>query len=137
MEQLIPASLMEEYSINTKTPLMTAPLFSGAAQEVLMEVPDTDEAVRAALQMVGVKPMICQEKGKKENKDFIENKKRLQKVADEAVRKLIFVGSGEVKKPGVKPVAKSAAAKKGKTAPKVDGTETHAAKVEEAAHAKA
>jgi len=97
-----------------------------------MEVPDTDEAVRAALQMVGVKPMICQEKGKKENKDFIENKKRLQKVADELVRKLIFVGSGEVKKP----VAKPAAAKKGKTAPKVDGTETHATKVAEAAHAK-
>jgi hypothetical protein len=35
--------------------------------------------------------MICQEKGKKENKELNENKKRLQKVADKAGRKLVFV----------------------------------------------
>ena len=56
-----------------------------------MEVPETDEALRAALIAAGVKPMICQEKGKKENKELNENKKRLQKVADKAGRKLIFV----------------------------------------------
>ena len=56
-----------------------------------MEIPETDEALRAALIAAGVKPMICQEKGKKENKELNENKKRLQKVADKAGRKLIFV----------------------------------------------
>lgn len=89
-----------------------------------MEVPETDEAVRAALLMVGVKPMICQEKGKKENKELTENKKRLQVVADAAGRKLVFVGGApktETKKPAAaaKPVsAKLAAAKKAKAATK-------------------
>jgi hypothetical protein len=58
-----------------------------------MEIPETDDALRAALIAAGVKPMICQEKGKKENKELNENKKRLQKVADKAGRKLIFVKS--------------------------------------------
>ena len=56
-----------------------------------MEIPESDEALRAALIAAGVKPMICQEKGKKENKELNENKKRLQKVADKAGRKLIFI----------------------------------------------
>jgi hypothetical protein len=56
-----------------------------------MEIPETDDALRAALIAAGVKPMICQEKGKKENKELNENKKRLQKVADKAGRKLVFV----------------------------------------------
>lgn len=86
-----------------------------------MEVPETDEAVRAALLMVGVKPMICQEKGKKENKELTENKKRLQVVADAAGRKLVFVG-GAAKTEAKKPVAaaKPVAAKKAKAAPKAD-----------------
>lgn len=56
-----------------------------------MEITETDEALRVALTAAGVKPMICQEKGKKENKEIIENKKRLQKVADKAGRKLVFI----------------------------------------------
>jgi hypothetical protein len=56
-----------------------------------MEVPETDDALRAALVAAGVKPMICQEKGRKENKEIMENKKRLQKVADKFGRKLIFI----------------------------------------------
>ena len=56
-----------------------------------MEIPETDDALRAALIAAGVKPMICQEKGKKENKELNENKKRLQKVADKAGCKLVFV----------------------------------------------
>jgi hypothetical protein len=35
--------------------------------------------------------MICQDKGKKENKEMTENKLRLQKVATAAGRKLIFI----------------------------------------------
>ena len=66
-----------------------------------MEIPESDEALRAALIAAGVKPMICQEKGKKENKELNENKKRLQKVADKAGRKLIFI-SDPSKKVAVK-----------------------------------
>jgi hypothetical protein len=90
MEQLIPPSLMETYGISTRTPLPSNPTPEKAA-EWLLEVPETDEALRAALVAAGVKPMICQEKGKKENREITENKKRLQKVADRLGRKLVFI----------------------------------------------
>lgn len=90
MEQLIPPSLMETYGITTRTPLPGNPHPEKAA-EWLLEVPETDEALRAALVAAGVKPMICQEKGKKENREITENKKRLQKVADRLGRKLVFI----------------------------------------------
>ena len=89
MEQLIPPSLIEKYGITTRSLL---PSFQPEkAKEWLLEVPETDEGLRAALVAAGVKPMICQEKGKKENREITENKKRLQKVADKAGRKLIFI----------------------------------------------
>jgi hypothetical protein len=40
-------------------------------------VSNTDASVRAALIANEIVPMTCQEKGKKVNRDFIENKKRL------------------------------------------------------------
>ena len=99
VEQLIPPSLIEQYGITTRSPL------PGVAKqkpnEWLMEVPETDEGLRAALVAAGVKPMICQEKGKKESREINENKKRLQKVADKAGRKLIFIPD-----PAKKPAAK-------------------------------
>ena len=54
-----------------------------------MEIPETDDALRAALVAAGVKPMICQKKTK--DREMIENKKRLQKVADKYGRKLVFL----------------------------------------------
>ena len=90
MEQLIPPSLMEKYGIATRSPLPSNPK-PEEATEWLMEVPETDEALRAALVAAGVKPMICQEKGKKENREITENKKRLQKVADRLGRRLVFL----------------------------------------------
>jgi len=89
LEQLVPPSLLETYGITSRTILPGCPILT--AKEHLMEIPETDDALRAALIAAGVKPMICQEKGKKENKELNENKKRLQKVADKAGRKLIFV----------------------------------------------
>lgn len=56
-----------------------------------MEVPETEEAIRAALIAVGEKPMICQEKGRKEKREMTENKKKLQKIADAAGKKLVYV----------------------------------------------
>jgi hypothetical protein len=43
----------------------------------MIEVTDADVVIRAALIVNGIVPMTCQEKGKKVQKDFIENKKRL------------------------------------------------------------
>lgn len=59
-----------------------------------MEVLETEEVLRSILTSYGVKPMICQEKGKTNKTELTENKKRLQKVADTLGRKLIFVKSG-------------------------------------------
>ena len=94
VEQLVAPSLLEKYGITSATPLpgvvddMEA---AAAAAEDYLEVPETDDAVRALLQANGVKPMICQEKGKKENRELTENKKRLQKLADQKGQKLLFV----------------------------------------------
>jgi hypothetical protein len=82
---------LEQYGIESRTVLPAFTASVKAANERIMEVPETDDALRAALLAAGVKPMICQEKGKKENKEIIENKKRLQKVADKAGRKLVFI----------------------------------------------
>jgi len=89
LEQLIPASAAIEYKITSKTPLPVKPTIKVAAR-LIMEVPETEEAIRAALVAAGEKPMICQQKGRAEKKEMIENKKRLQKIADIYGRKLIY-----------------------------------------------
>lgn len=102
VEQLVPSSLLEMWGIESRTPLSSAATISAAAaaavtqKEYYMEVPETDEALRAALTAAGVKPMICQEKGKKRKTELQENKRRLQKVAEAHGRKLIFVSPGKV-----------------------------------------
>lgn len=90
MEQLIPPTLLEQFQIKTRTPLAHLPPLEEVGPR-MMEVPETEEALRAALTAAGVKPMICQEKGKKDKKEITENKKRLQKVADAAGKKLVFI----------------------------------------------
>jgi len=44
----------------------------------ICEITNADGPVRAALLANGITPMVCQEKGKKTQRDFIENKRRLQ-----------------------------------------------------------
>jgi hypothetical protein len=90
MEQLIPPSLLAEYGISTQTPLMGPPVAEPPIK-VIMEVPETETAIRAALIALGEKPMICQEKGKREKKEMTENKRKLQKIADIAGKKLVYV----------------------------------------------
>jgi hypothetical protein len=46
-------------------------------QDDMIEITDSDAPIRAALLGNGITPMTCQEKGKKIQRDFIENKKRL------------------------------------------------------------
>lgn len=96
LEQLIPAGLLEQYGIATATPLCRTAAAAAAAQppaDKFLEVPENDEALRAAVLAAGGKPMICQEKGKKENRELKENKKRLQKLADAKGQKLVFVAA--------------------------------------------
>ena len=100
MEQLIPASLLVEYQIHTSTPLTGVPLPNHPSPPI-MEVPETDEAVRAVLTSFGIKPMICQEKGRREQKEINENKKKLQKVAADLGHTLVFTG-GKVAKAAAK-----------------------------------
>ena len=90
MEQLIPPSLIEKYEIKTRSPIPGVPEPT-KAKEWLLEVAETEDALRAVLTAAGVKPMICQEKGKSNQREITENKKRLQKVADKAGRKLVFL----------------------------------------------
>jgi hypothetical protein len=90
VEQLIPTSLLESYGIRTQTPLANR-LSPEKVKEWIMEVPDTEDGLRAALHAAGVKPMICQEKGKKDKKEITVNKKKLQVVADKCGRKLVFI----------------------------------------------
>lgn len=90
LEQLIPTSLAIDYNIQSKTLLTTKPPIR-VRQKPIMEIPENEEAIRAALVAAGEKPMICQEKGRREKKEIIENKKRLQKIADICGRRLVFV----------------------------------------------
>ena len=96
MEQLIPASILMEYNIQTQTPLKGVRI-PEMPRKVIMEVPENESAIRAAILAAGEKPMICQEKGKREKKEMIENKKKVQKIADAAGRKLVFVKDSETK----------------------------------------
>ena len=91
LEQLVAPSLLETYGITTMTPISGKSISPVIATDDILEVPETDEALRTILTFYGVKPMICQEKGKADKKEIKENKKRLQKVADGLGRKLVFV----------------------------------------------
>jgi len=62
----------------------------------MFEVEDTDGTVRAVLSANGVVPMICQKKGKKEKRDFIENKRRLLDLAKKRGQILVLKSYGSV-----------------------------------------
>ena len=95
LEQLVPPSVLEQFNINTRTPLAAAASAAATSieEERIWEVLDTDEGLRAALTNLGLKPMICQEKGRKEAKEIQENKRRLQGAADAAGYKVLYVSS--------------------------------------------
>jgi len=71
----------------------------------VFEVLDTDACVRSTLNVNGITPMVCQDVGKKKQKDFIENKRRLLELVKKKGRVLVLVTPGTVrapKKPGAK-----------------------------------
>lgn len=89
LEQLIAPSLLEMYGIHTRTPLESRHTVVPATDDIL-EVPETEEALRTILRAYNVDPMICQKKGREDKKELKENKKRLQKLADSLGRRLVF-----------------------------------------------
>ena len=101
MEQLVPPSLLAQFNITTLTPLRGKPLEripDFTVHQKIVQVAETEDAIRAALVSYGEKPMICQGKGKREKRELIENKKKLQKIMTAAGKRLIFVkeGAGEL-----------------------------------------
>ncbi len=56
-------------------------------------VEDSNAAIAAALLVNGETPMICQEKGRKENRDYKENRKRLAAFVKKAGRALILISN--------------------------------------------
>jgi hypothetical protein len=91
MEQLVPASLLAEFNITSRTPLNVKRIPDFTVHQKIVQVAETEDAIRAALVSYGEKPMICQGKGKREKRELIENKKKLQKIMTAAGKRLIFV----------------------------------------------
>lgn len=88
VEQLIPPSALEEYGITSRTPLTPVPL--EATRIPPMYIPETSEALRAALISIDVKPKICQAQNVAE--EIRINKERLGEVG----REIVYVDPKEV-----------------------------------------
>jgi hypothetical protein len=101
LEQLIPPSMLEEYRITSRTALSYVPPV--ARLEIPpMRVPDTAEAVRAALISIDVKPKICQLQNAAE--ELKANKARLEGAL--TGREVVFVNPTEVLPPYAEPAVK-------------------------------
>jgi hypothetical protein len=80
VEQLLPASLVEAYGIQTRTPLPNVDVEIKSPYKPALEVYDSDKVIRATLMNYG-KPYSGKMK---------ENRLRLQKLADELGRELLY-----------------------------------------------
>ena len=69
IEQLIPASLLAEFNIQSQTPLGAR--IPEMPPQVIMEIPENEVAIRAAIVAAGETPMICQQKGLREKKEMM------------------------------------------------------------------
>jgi hypothetical protein len=58
------------------------------------EVENDEACIKAAILVNGGTPMICQEKGKRELKEYTENKKRLAAIVSENGKVLVLRGQG-------------------------------------------
>lgn len=57
------------------------------------EIMYTDSSIRALLLANDIVPMVCQEKGKKLQRDFLENKRRLLEFVNKRGETIIFIDS--------------------------------------------
>lgn len=67
------------------------------APAIQFEVENDEACIKAALLVNGIVPMICQEKGKRELKEYTENRKRLAALVKEHGKILILRGDGPKK----------------------------------------
>lgn len=81
VEQLIPHSILDMYNIKSRTPLLNKPTVDPDKPKAILEVYDTDKCIRTILMNYN-KPFSGKAK---------ENKIRIQHLADELGRKLVFV----------------------------------------------
>lgn len=81
LEQLIPHSVLDMYGITTKTPLIHGIIEEKEKQKAVLEVYDTDKSIRTILMNYN-KPFSGKAK---------ENRIRIQHLADELGRKLVFI----------------------------------------------
>ena len=86
----VTAEILEEAVVQVDVP---------AGAENFLEVTDTDACVRSLLSVNGITPMVCQDVGKKKQRDFLENKKRLLALAKSKGKTLILVAPPVVKPP--------------------------------------
>ena len=91
VEQLVPASLMEQFAIMSRTPL-PQPLHVKPKEDAYWEVPHDNMSVRVALENAGGEPKICQKVNTAS--ELTENKARLQRIADAQGIKLLFLNKG-------------------------------------------
>jgi hypothetical protein len=80
VEQLVPASLLEEYGIQTATRLPAMRPAAAVKPKPVLEILDDDKAVRAFLMANSLKP-----KGRVK-----ENRRLIQQIADRDGRRLIW-----------------------------------------------
>ena len=81
IEQLIPTSILDAYNIQTTTPLANKDTEMKSRHEPVLEVYDTDKNIRAILMNYN-KPIANKSK---------DNRIRIQKLADELGRKLVYL----------------------------------------------
>jgi hypothetical protein len=81
MEQLIPHSMLQAYGIQSRTPLDQGRALKKPKFEPVLEVEDSDKAIRAILMDYYIQPS-----GKMK-----ENRRLLKQVADQEKRKLVYL----------------------------------------------
>lgn len=81
VEQLIPPSMLETYGITSRTPLANPTAERRPKHEPVLEVMESDKHIRAVLMNYSKQP----------SQKLKENKIRIQRLADELGRKLIFL----------------------------------------------
>ncbi len=80
-EQLIPHSLLKRYNVTSRTPVGPYKSDAKAKCEPVLEIEDTDKAIRAVLMNYSIQPS-----GKMK-----ENRRLLKVLADEQGRKLVYI----------------------------------------------
>jgi hypothetical protein len=111
-----------KYGITTRTPIVGVPVLPPPVSRPPIEIPHTEEEVRACLVSLGGKPVVSQSKDEK--KEFQENTKRLQKLADSLGRRLVLIPPIVSSSATAAPPVAEATSKKTyvlKAKPKVDG----------------